>query len=211
MIGNVLVPVVLAALLPPGPLRAEVLLAPPDVATTAPAAGATCGLVAVTQPAGSHTAVLWGGPLVATTPGATIQVTCSVQLGLHQHSAPDALRSPSPHDLQQTETFSEDVRYPAGRDEAVYVCTRVMVDGSVRYWDAWSQAWSASDTAPCRNATAMLGGLVDPVWLLLDEHLCDAALRNLDGSVLDSYPLRVDDADLYVGEERVWNCPPYEE
>lgn len=147
---------------PTTPASADtVVQVPPDVSDDPPALGLTCGLVSTTdqQDPERQTGIVYGGPLVATDPLATIQMTCTIQVGWMNttHSGVDSCVAMSQPTVQVTVLPPSLCSYPYREDEPISLCTQVEVGGQVHYWDPTATggvldlpgAWSTSPDVPC--------------------------------------------------------------
>ena len=148
---------VLAAL-----VAGAVNLTPIAPAHASPGEGRDCDLQSAVDPTvengGTHWGTLSGGPFAATTPGSTVTLTCTVQVGAvnstHAGSDSTSLSSTS----TQAAAVSGQVSYVLPEDQPQYVCTEVRVDGTTWYRDAVAETWSTDSGVPCRETASLSGG-----------------------------------------------------
>ncbi|HWL37293.1 MAG TPA: hypothetical protein VNQ77_14010 [Frankiaceae bacterium] len=84
------------------------------------------------------------------------------------------------------------VEYAIGPIDPFALCLSVEIDGAgTFYWDGIAESWSASPLVTCVDWYPD-----DPVLALLEEVVDPAVCA------------APHDEDLYVADERVWDCPP---
>jgi hypothetical protein len=166
---------------------------------------------------------LTGGPLAATAAGATIDLTCTIQLGAANasHDGADACRAAS-GDQPQVAVVPPAFCSWLMDQEPAFLCTQATVDGTTWYWHVVTPAtgeqagsWSTDSASRCAGVAGReifpgpLGPALDLVGRLLADHVDPVVcgvLRSLSPGVPDV--LDVDSTgDAYVLRELVWDCP----
>ena len=151
-------------------------------------AGQLCRLVSMNDPLADegeiHIGDMSGGPITDTEVGATITLTCTVQVGANMaHAGPDAAS------LSNTgtgvATVAGHIAYVLPESQPAYVCTEVTVNGTPYYYDGTAGQWSFDSGVPCGEMVRQevfpgpLGPVVDlvpcvhswhpPYW---EHHIC---------------------------------------
>lgn len=170
--------------------------------------------------------VIWSYPVRAL--GATVTVTCSLQLNDFRHEAPDYVVETSAPRQDVAMLEPRVVVHPTGSIwDLTVVCTSADVDGVT--WYLTPEGWTTDPASRCGETlpeetdpvvyvwSEVLGcywgeinpwcEAIDDALLLADTAVCDvlrAARPGLPG-VLD---IR-EDGDTYVAGVWVWECPPY--
>lgn len=201
-------------------LRAEVHLVVPSVSDDDPANGLTCGTLPVTDPTVEgdvQSAVMYGGPLVASEPVLqTMQMTCTVQVGFAAatHAGFDTCSLPSVSLPGVAFVPPAGCTYVAPQGVTVWLCTQVTVGGITYYWDPQGfgghlplrGTWSTSASVPCVPAIAQgidpqfFEDVVDPVICPILAMLAPRLLPVLEVTTT---------GDVYILRALVWDCPPY--
>ena len=132
----------------------SVAFTPPAYATPV---GRVCAFTSVTDPTvengQTQMGQVNGGPVTDDTQaGATITLTCTIQVGAanNTHAGTDSVA------LSNTGTGAASVAgqasYVSPEGQPVYLCTEVTVNGTTYYRDSVAATWSSSNTAPCGEA-----------------------------------------------------------
>jgi hypothetical protein len=194
-----------------------------------PAEGRRCSFSSVTEPAGEPEAQVGqinAGPLAATAAGASIQITCTIQVGAlnstHAGADADSVTSTVGTQVASIPGTEDDqpptISYISPENVPVFLCTEAIINGTSHYWDATvaeegpvdqldtATGWTTNPGALCNEAISqeIFPGPAEPVVLLLDELVfCPLLDDVLDGSAVDAPPFKIgddgqpDDADLY--------------
>lgn len=197
-----------------------------------PVEGRRCSFASVTDPAGEdevQTGQVNAGPLVATAPGATIQIICTIQVGA-ANSAHNGANSCEVKSLVSIQTATippaEDngaepppplCSYLSPEGQPVYMCTSVIVNGVQYYWDATppgTGSWTTSSGAFCDEAITqeIFPGPLGPFLVLAESVLC-STLQTVGPLIppgLESIIYIGPDGDLYIGGIWIFDCPPYD-
>ena len=202
----------------------------------AAAAGAPCRFTSITDPTVENGQTQVGqinaGPIAALAPGATVTITCTIQVGSANstHAGTDSSAKVSSKATPQVAAIpptSNDapntVSYVSPEGQPVYMCTEINIDGTTYYWDATTATQgpagngpvtpdrlSTEATAACREAISqeLVPQPVQDILEGLDPAICAIIIAN----VPDVPPvLDVDEeGDIRVADVLVWDCPPYE-
>ena len=100
-----------------------------------------------------QTGVINGGPMVATTPGASITLTCTIQVGgaNSTHAGDDSV-SRSGSGTQVAVVAPDRISYSSPPGQPVYMCNQVTINGTTYYWHDTDFVWSLTNDAPCGEA-----------------------------------------------------------
>jgi hypothetical protein len=137
---------------------------------------------------------LYGGPYAG---GGTL--ACTIQTaGSGTHADPDlaVASATGDHAVAVPPTW---VSVDVLEHGTYFVCTQFTpAGGATLYWDAVASGWTADAAAPCRSSRTEATDPLLPVWYAVDGAICGplSALAPPDG-------------DVYVGDDAVWDCPPY--
>lgn len=184
-------------------LTALGLLAPGAATAAAgpaePALG--CDFTTMTQPfARDRQPALLGGAVVAVGDEddlRTGRVTCALRQG-DTHADPvlasvTSLTTPGVAAVPATV-----VEYVLEPDQPFTVCLSAEVDGAgTYYWDGIALAWSASPLVTCYDWRPTSDPIFDPVFDVVNAVVDPAVCLALGGE------------DLYVADDKIWDCPPY--
>jgi hypothetical protein len=187
--------------------------------------GRRCTFNSITDPNGeaeTQVGQINAGPLAAADTGASIQITCTIQVGganaTHAGADADSVTSTVGTQVASIPPTEDDqpptINYVAPENVPVFLCT----EGALCN-EAISQEIFPGPFQPVLD---ILVPILDSLFLLLDETLapvfdllidlevayvdpvvCDVLDNALDGSALDAYPFRIgddgdpDDGDLY--------------
>lgn len=199
-----------------------------SAATAAPTlAGTVCEFGALPADENTWVAEIDGGPIAAVdvktvAPDVvalvrdnpvSVTLTCSIQVGwTTDHTGTPVASVSASGDgvavLAPTPVTFDD---PSG-DSFFGLCTRLDLTGqdggtSTLYWDVYEEEFSTDPTVPCgpvfcplsaRDACNSLPDLVRVIFERVDSELCPVFADEFG-----------DDGDVYVGDELVWDCPPY--
>jgi hypothetical protein len=135
----------------------------PAEAQVGVAEGRRCSFNSITDPTlegDAQTGQINGGPLVATAPAATIQMTCTIQVGANTHNGGDACAAPGPASLQVGFVTPTACTYDSPEGVPVYMCTQATINGVTYYWDAGppdpgTGTWSTSSASYCNEALSV--------------------------------------------------------
>lgn len=193
-----------------------------------PATGILCGFGSVTDPTIENgevqTGEIDGGPLVATAPGATISMTCTIQVGAANstHAGANSAVAGSSPSVQATAVPPTLVSYLSPEGQPVYMCTEATVNGVTYYYDSVSEpgGWSLSSSVGCSEAISqeIFPGPLGPVLDILFPIL-DGVFTTVDGILHDLFVNTIDPvicpilAGIFPPEGDIpdlgWDCPPY--
>jgi hypothetical protein len=108
-----------------------------------------------------------GGPLVAVSPGATIELICTIQTGgaNSTHAGTDSVTTTSGPMLQVAAFAADEVfQYIAAPNQPVFMCSQAIIAGTTYYWDATvatpgpvsqldtAVGWTTNSGATCNEA-----------------------------------------------------------
>lgn len=190
------------------------VVAPANAQVDPVADGKRCGLASATDPTieegAVQTGIITGGPLVATAPGATISMRCTVQVGMSNstHAGADSCSAATAPQLQSTALPPTLCTYAAPEGQPVFLCTEVTVNGMTWYWDGnppGTGSWTPSSLGACLEAISQ--EIVIPFPAQVDDPTACAALQALapgGGNIYIGW-----DGDLYILGVWVLDCPPH--
>ena len=190
-------------------------------------AGRLCSFTSVTDPTvengQTQAGQINGGPVTDDTQaGATITLTCTIQVGAANstHAGADAVS------LSGTGTGAASVAgqasYVSPEGQPVYLCTEVSVNGTVYYRDSVLATWSASASAACGEAISQeifpgpLGPVLDILFPILDGAF--ETLNNLERDVTDPIICPIlagifpPEGDIVLPDPigKIFDCFPYD-
>lgn len=199
------VPVVLLLVLAAAPARAA------DPA--GPGEGLTCGFSAVadpTQAGGDRLGTVDAGPVVVAdgSDPRSGRIRCSIQINGDRHSDPDAVSETSPTTPGVVALPPTPVRYYAGQEDYVVLCTEVEIDGAgTFYYDEVEARWSTDPSVACAYASVPEPDPLDGLFDTIDPWI----LELVEPTVCPPFSvIAPPQGDIYVADTFVWDCPPYE-
>ena len=183
-----------------------------NLAFVAPAsatpAGRLCSFTSITDPTveggGTQTGQINAGPITDDTQvGATITVTCTIQVGAANstHAGADAVA------LSNTGTgavsLAGQANYLSPEGQPVYLCTEVTVNGTTYYRDSVNATWGTAGS-PCAEAISqeIFPGPLAPVIDAINQVLIDVVDPAICPVLATLFPPEGDVPPL-------WDCPPY--
>lgn len=196
------------------------VVAPVQAQTLDPAEGQVCGLVSITDPTIENGEVkvgeVQGGPLVATSAAATIQLRCTVQVGASNstHSGADtACVIESATSIQTAVITPTPCWFPAQQGQPVFLCSQAIINGRDYYYDSFTGTFSPSSGTACTEAFAHDFSLGEVLELLDDVmtglvHPVTCPVVGIPTFILPGI-VEISGGDIKVLGVHVWDCPPY--
>lgn len=191
---------------------------PPAHAAAEPGLLLGCEFVATGSPVDDHQVGYLGGAAVSLTDGTDLRsgrVTCTVHDGF-THADPAVVAVSSGTMSGVAVAPYETVDYVQPPERYYVACLSVEVDGAgTFYWDEEADDWSRDPDVLCivlwDDGRSIVDDAYDAANALAAQYVDPPLCAVLAAHPTGPGPARIaPDGDVYVTDQWVWDCPPYE-